>query len=227
MAKVNNFTKEFEMLYTKAKANLELGGRRTQKTLEESIQRYFDSNAAILSDTGLFNKPIFTIAKDQQVIYDAIGLTAAEITVAIDRSNAIENSWKVFTNSFYIACTLIIRYYVEKKQQGTTRACYMYLTINFYSSIYRNFFRINLADRSIMDYTINNLSNKYDIKRLGSLHAALSKLASNNHKNNVASLFKDNDKDFMRYRTDLRTRVLAFVRRIANEFYDNYKAKIE
>jgi hypothetical protein len=77
-----------------------------------------------------------------------------------------------------------------------------------------------------MDYTINNLSNKFDIKRLGSLMKALEKISDNNHDNYEKSFISDDDDAIFRYIEGLRTRLNNFVQKVANEFMYNYDHKL-
>jgi hypothetical protein len=72
-----------------------------------------------------------------------------------------------------------------------------------------------------MDYTINNLSNKYDIKKCGNLFKALFKLASvcNNTYKDYFTLFSD--RHIIEYIMNLRTRINNFVKEIKDAYQKN------
>jgi gamma-glutamylcyclotransferase (GGCT)/AIG2-like uncharacterized protein YtfP len=65
-----------------------------------------------------------------------------------------------------------------------------------------------------MAYTIENLTLKYDIKRLGSLFKALDKLAENSHVNQMENITSQDDEKIILYAIDMRSRINHMVKRI-------------
>jgi len=213
-------TKEFVMLYNEIEVHL--NNPKNQKIFIDSVRSYYDENSEIYASSGLEKQPIFKM-KFQNDVYNALGVTENRVIAAVSSSEVIKNEWKVFSNPIYIAITMLIRYFVKKKNAKLTEASYMLLTGILYSAIYKVYFPIGVAKNEVMTYTINNLSNKFDIKKLGSLLESLKKLSSNNHENSVNFLIKDDDLEIFKYPMNLRTRINAFVKRIKNEFDQNYK----
>ena len=212
----------FIKLYERAKVSLD--NPTKQAKLRKVILEYFDANSDILSAPSLAEKPVFLKNKDQEIIFESLGLTREELQHAIETSDAIEGDWKVFQNEFYLACTLVVRYFVEKKNEQLTKLVYMYLAVNFYSSLHRKYFPTGSAKAQVMNYTIENLTLKFDIKRLGSLKKVLIKIGENLHTSQVKNLMSDDDNLIIKYPTDMRSRLNSMVKRVRNEFEKNYKS---
>ena len=100
----------------------------------------------------------------------------------------------------------------------------MYLAVNFYSSLHRKYFPTGSAKAQVMNYTIENLTLKFDIKRLGSLKKVLIKIGENLHTSQVKNLMSDDDNLIIKYPTDMRSRLNSMVKRVRNEFEKNYKS---
>lgn len=217
---VNN--SEFIKLYNIAKVSLDDPTR--QAKLRKVILDYFDLNAEVLHVPSMAKKPVFLKNRDQDIIFESLGLSREQLQGALERTSAVDQSWKVFQNEFYLASILVIKYFVEKGNNKLARLVYMYLAVNFYSSIHRKYFTVGQANEQVMAYTIENLTLKYDIKRLGSLFKALDKLAENSHINQTTNIKSDKDDRIILYAIDMRSRINHMVKRIRAEFDKNYQA---
>jgi hypothetical protein len=71
-----------------------------------------------------------------------------------------------------------------------------------------------MRNEQVMAYTIENLTLKYDIKRLGSLFKALDKLAENSHVNQMENITSQDDEKIILYAIDMRSRINHMVKRI-------------
>ena len=213
---------EFIKLYQKAKVSLEDPTR--QAKLRKVILEYFDENSDVLHVPSMAKKPVFLKNRDQEIIFESLGLTREELKGALDRTSAVDSNWKVFQNEFYLASILVVKFFVEKGNEKLAKLVYMYLAVNFYSQIHRKYFTVGSANEQVMAYTIENLTLKYDIKRLGSLFKALDKLAENSHVNQMENITSQDDEKIILYAIDMRSRINHMVKRIRQEFDVNYKA---
>ena len=68
--------------------------------------------------------------------------------------------------------TIIIRYFRMNKMDGERKSCCLYLALSMYPSLFSKYFKFK-PNENIMEYTINNLSDKYKIKKTGTLLSAL------------------------------------------------------
>jgi hypothetical protein len=185
-----------------------------------AVQVEFDKNSAILSDNGLSEKPI--ISKDPIWNFTRISEEEVSLTMKKTKAKFVE---KVFgENAVYIPFLIAIRYFTETNNTQMINLLCTYTTVTIYSMLHRKYFTVGHAKREVMDYTINNLSNKYDIKRLGSLIKALEKLYQANHENYKKDLLSNDDDKILDYVEGLRTRINSFIKNIYGEFIDNYRS---
>jgi hypothetical protein len=129
-------------------------------------------------------------------------------------------------NNFYFKTLLIIRYSEIKNLEKLKNAAMLYLTLRIYGAIYLKYFPVGSAKKETMEYVVNNLTNKFDLKRLGTLQLALEKLALNNHENYKEKLVLDDDEAIYEYIEGLRTRINSFVKNVKNEFEYAYENKL-
>ena len=85
---------EFIKLYQKAKVSLEDPTR--QAKLRKVILEYFDENSDVLHVPSMAKKPVFLKNRDQEIIFESLGLTREELKGALDRTSAVDSNWKVF-----------------------------------------------------------------------------------------------------------------------------------
>ena len=74
-----------------------------------------------------------------------------------------------------------------------------------------------------MNYTINNLTNKYKIKQMGSIYNALLDTTLVSHENAKDDLIKGDDKAIIDYLNSAQTRINSMLKNIADEYYNNHK----
>jgi hypothetical protein len=197
-----------------------IADKTNQSKFVRSVQIEFDRNSAILSDNGLSEKPI--ISKDPIWAFTNIPDEEVILTMKKTKAKFVE---KVFgENAVYIPFLIAIRYFTQQNDQRMINLLCAYSTAVIYSMLHRKYFTIGHAKREVMDYTINNLSNKYDIKRLGSLIKALEKLYQANHENYKDDLVSNDDDRILDYIEGLRTRINSFIKNINGEFISNYRA---
>ena len=194
------------------------------KTFRNAIERYIDRNIEKLSTLGPIHRTIFS-EHDMRVIYDIIKMEPQDIKAIIKESDYIEKSWELANHPFYVSMAMVIRYFKIKKNVDMEKLSVMYLTLALYPSIHYKFFEFE-PNEAIMNYTINNLSNKYKIKKTGVLYHALMETSKGGHDNQITNLLKCLDRDVTNYLNDIKTRINMFIRKISNEFYDNHKQNL-
>ena len=73
-----------------------------------------------------------------------------------------------------------------------------------------------------MAYTINNMNNRFDIKRKGYLKS-LQDLGQGAYNNCIQKLSKGSDKDYAYFSCDMKNRINSYMKNIRGEFDLNYK----
>lgn len=210
-----------ENLYTMVKKNMSDSSK--VNIFKTYINRYFDRNSEILFDVKLTKQLLFS-DNDKQAVFDLTGLNIDEIKKTIKASKFIKDSWQIMNEPLNIAFVLAIKYFNDNKMKNEMEMTLIYYSCYFYSSLFYMFFPY-APNENIMNYTINNLSNKYKIKKLGSLFRCLEDTVKISHNKYDTKLDKASDEDLAQYILCLKTRVNEFIKNIANEFYKNEKEK--
>lgn len=186
--------------------------------LKKAIEEYLDRNHDKLTTLGPTEKILFS-ESDKQALYDAVGLEPQQIKNATKKAKNV--GWLINgTHPFNSAAALAIRYFKITKNKNMAKLTMIYLTLSLYPSIHYKYFKYS-PNEKIMNYTINNLSNKYKIKKTGVLLTALVETAEGSDENYQDELIRGTDVDLNNYVSGIHTRVNMMIRKISNEFYEN------
>lgn len=179
------------------------------------VSSYVDRNTEKLSTTGPVKQTTFS-AGDKNNIYDLFGLNEKTIELTSKKSTDLSRGVNT-ANPFNIAMTLIIRECHIRKLANERKSCAVYLILSMYPSIFKKYFKFEPNDR-IMAYTINNLSNKYKVKQMGTILAALVDTVTILDNHYSSNLMRGTDKDIADYIAAVKTRLNALIKNICSEF---------
>lgn len=195
-----------------------------QKNIREYntiITKYIDKNSELLAAIGPMDIILFT-DDDKNSVFNLINITPSAVKSIKDKSTDRKTKDNLIEAPFSTLMATIIRYFDMKKDKKLVNLSIFYLTMSMYPFIYRRSFKYKPTE-SIMNYTINNLSEKYKIKQAGNLMNALietSRGAYDLHRKNIIAGIDRGYTDFI---YALKTRTSSLMKNIAKEFYDNYK----
>ena len=185
------------------------------------ISKYFDYNSDKIFNALMTEKVLF-LNSDKESVYTASGLNPSQIRDTIKKSEYIKDTWRILNEPLNTASILIIRYLTIAKKHDELKIFLTYYSFYFYSSIYHKYLPYG-ANESIMAYTINNLSNKFKIKQLGSLYKVIEHTAMTCHEKYEKELIRGEDGDLAKYVSGLKVRINDFVKNIKNEYTINHK----
>ena len=210
-----------EILYPIVEKNLSI--QTNEKKLMTYIKKYADSHSDILLSVDLSQRLIVS-DKDKDIIYLVTGLNPTIISQALKKSTIIKSSWKIANNPFYISCLLAARYFDLKKKKPESNAVIVYMSYVFYTTSHKGSFPY-LPNKQIMDYTMNNLSNRYLIKQVGTIqgmieHTVITAISGRYEK----ELQTCSDIDIKDVLSALETRMSSVIKYIASEYYKNHKS---
>jgi hypothetical protein len=187
------------------------------------IQRYIDKNHDILFSKNL-NQLYWNRGngEDSEIIYKSIGCDEDFINNIINESGQTNNNWKTYNKPWNWALVNIIKYYFDNKQEKELSLALLYLSFSMYATLFYKYFRF-APNENIMDYTVNNLSNRYDLKKLGSLIKVLQKVSMGCHDKYKEYLLDKNfcDRYIIEYVMNLNTRLNNFIQEIKKEYEKN------
>jgi len=173
--------------------------------------------------------------KDSQTLFDLCMINKDEFKRAI-RQSSIPSNFHVATDEFnllvvYVShCIMVSNAISMDLKDKSISSLYMMLMYKFFSSVVRHMFP-HTADRSIMEATIDSLTDKFDIKHpetstwklIFEKRADLmtDNSADNIHYNALANFMPDSKVIYVL--SDLQTRVRTRVGNIASLYYEAHK----
>lgn len=220
-----------------------------QKQLYPVVAKALDSNSKKwIANIGKFitdrHDELFEIApydriyfnqKDVDALFNSLGITEKQVIDIIQDAYF----WNIPINPGcvkepYIEVMIcVIRYYLKKKMQREAElsTIYMIFSGKIYASLHSKFWKVAPPRKSkeVMDYVVNiMLTDKYDLKKEGSVFGAMKKLAQTyieKYKTKIVAEDNDDD-DYKGYIQQLRDRVSSFLLNIATLYYEAYENKL-
>lgn len=198
-----------------------LNDPKKTRELELIIGSYLDKNVDKLTTSGPIHRTIFSDDESAKLLR-LLELDPKEVKDLLKRSRYIRSQWQIMNNPFNSVIALVIRHYKMKKNDHMMRAAITYLTLSMYPSLHYKYFKYE-PNENIMNFTINNLSNKYKIKTTRTIYQALVETTELSDRTYSKNIIRATDKDITDYVQAYKTRLNSMIRKLANVFYDNEK----
>ena len=184
-------------------------------SLVKIVSSYVDRNAEKLSTTGPVRQTTFT-AKDRDDIYNLFNISENTVETISKKSSDLSRGVNS-ANPFNILMVLILRECHIRNLTNERKASALYLGLSMYPSIFKKYFKFEPNER-IMAYTINNLSNKFKIKQMGTVLATIIDIINICDNHYSKNLIRGTDKDIADYISAIKTRLNAIIKNICGEF---------
>jgi hypothetical protein len=206
---------------------------RYESSFLRYIAEYRDKYSTILSSPYLMDYPKFS-PEDQKIIFASTGTEEKAVKKTIDLiiknlKNEVgfekESAFKPNFKPHIAILIMLLKYYFDKKDEKKIQSIYHYIGYSLYWTIYYNYFR-HQPRQSTMYYTINELSKKFILGKLGSIDALLLYAVQE-----TAQVFKSRIQNLsdqeISYVIDLiKTRINAYMHKIANRYFENDEKKV-
>jgi hypothetical protein len=171
------------------------------------VQKFIAKNADALATRGPSRRIPFT-EQDKNDFFRLMGIEQKDIIEAIKNCPLIDQKWNVLASTMNILLVAMVYVYFknEDKFKGYKyRPHYLatfFLALKFYSSIqYRQF--PYLPDESIMEYTIEELSKKFLMKKFNTVFELVQYFSDSHVENMNLELLKPDDKNMTFYVSNL------------------------
>lgn len=197
------------------------------------MSNFFQSRASSLYDIAPIDRLYFSTDEENE-LFKTLNISKQEVTDILQRTYYYsefknpEYNYLVKDEHAMLSLT-IIRYFIMKKDKKNIDLSMLYLAFSgkIYSSAhYRSFPTVTPEKyRHVMEYAINNMSNKYDIVQQGSVIGTIRSVCTTWIKS-YEKRFKDfDDEDAIYIIQQLKNRVKAFIINVAKEFYKAFENK--
>ena len=176
---------------------------------------------------------IYFSSQDSDEFFKAMSIEPTAITKILENTYyyKIPNfNPKAAKDEFTCTMLMVIRYLYLKKQTKELELATTYLAFSgkFYPSIhYGSFPKVQPSEhRYVMEYVVNNqLSNKFDLKREGSVFGAVRSICLTWLKSYESRLKDCDDEDAVYLIQQLHNRIKSFMKNIASIYYKTYADK--
>lgn len=195
-----------------------LSDKKTQQDIKIFIQKFIDENSSVLFDIAPKYR-LFIKDSHRSKFYEVTNSNETSIKLSIKKIKFINSSWKALNNPFNFLMLGIIRFFELQNNTQMTELTLTFLALQFYAMYQARYFPY--VQDQVMDYTINNLSNKHDLKQFGSIFKAIYKKIVVFHESYKNKLHKNDDKTLIDYIVNLNTRIKQWIQGIMNEYIHN------
>ena len=215
-------------LYPLVKSKLD--NKNIERKFISNIAQFFNTKSTQINDIAPYTNIYFN-QSDLDKLFKSIDITEKEVIDILSKCWFWDQDIRPkCTKEPYVEVLMCaIRYYIISNNIKYTEMITIYLLFSgkFYASIYSSLWRFP-ANPSIMDYVINNnLSDKYDLKKEGTVFKAIKKLANtylDKYSKDIASR-DHSDNDFKNNIQQLRDREKSFLGNIFTSYMEAAESK--
>lgn len=196
-----------------------------KRNFNNIIGRYVSRNNDKLTTSGPQYLIPFTM-KDKQEYFDLFSVSDTEVAALVDKITKQVNdkaNWRLFKNNpifFIFYCC--IRYATLAKDSKLLNSALIAMALSVYPSIFAKYFRYE-PNPNIMQYTIDNLSNRFIIKKSNHIFGTLTYSIQSSWKFHEKDFSRGADQDVIRFIQRIRNDQNSLLKKIANAYQTNYK----
>lgn len=207
------------------KINAVLSTDQGKRNFNNIIGRYVSRNNDKLTTSGPQYLIPFTM-KDKQEYFDLFSISDTEVAALVDKITKQVNdkaNWRLFKNNpifFIFYCC--IRYATLAKDAKLLNSALIAMALSVYPSIFAKYFRYE-PNPNIMQYTIDNLSNRFIIKKSNHIFGTLTYSIQSSWKFHEKDFSRGADQDVIRFIQRIRNDQNSLLKKIANAYQTNYK----
>lgn len=200
--------------------------------LKQVIARFIEKRSESLYDICPCDVMFFGV-DDIEDFYKNMDINIKDVTKILSKTYyySIANfNPRAAKDEFTVTMLMVIRYFYMKKMKKELELATIYLAFSgkFYPSVHHGSYPVVPPSeyRHIMEYVVNNkLSNKYDIKREGSVFGAIKSVCITWLDTYDDKLKSCDDEDAVYLIQQLHNRIKSFMKNIAEVYYEVYDNK--
>lgn len=189
------------------------------------VENFINKNNTKLTTVGPMYMIPFT-TNDHQMYYDLFNTSSDEIHKIVLR--VIKNindkaNWTLAKNNpFFILAYCIIRYFTITKNSKQLNNALAITALAYYPSMFSKYFTYE-PNPGVMQYTIDNLSQRFLIKRSNHIFGTLMASIQGSWKFHEKFFMKGSDEECIRFMQRIRNDQNSLLKKIAMNYYENYR----
>lgn len=198
-----------------------LNDKQNQKKYKENIDRYMARHIDCYSSIGPSTRPTLS-PSDISNFLEIVGLPEKTIKDCLATMKGNNSAWKNFNSPYNIGIVLSIRYFGKQKNPDQIRNGLLYMVTNIYQYMFWKYYHYP-PNEAVMAYTIANLSQRFKLKKSGTILAALMDIMETCYDTHKSRIDKCMDIDILKFINDATSRINSFMKKLRNEFEENIK----
>ena len=164
--------------------------------------------------------------QDKELYYELLGITKEEVLSAMKdvvKETGSKSDFKyLLGNPFLALLYYIIRYFTYHKDVKALNACLGMFAIDVYWSIFTKYFPNGIIE-PVMNYTIDNLTDKFILKKAGTIFGALTESARRSYGFHEQKIKDGRDADCVSFMQRIRNDQNSMFRTLSTIYYKNHK----
>lgn len=198
-----------------------LKNKDNQKAYKSNIDRYMAAHIESYSSLGPSTRPTLSPA-DVNNFLKIVNLTDEQIKMCLKKMKGNNANWKTFNSSYNIAIVCSLRFFSLEKNEEQIKNAILYMVTNIYQFMFYKYYKYP-PNEPVMAYTIANLSQRFKIKKMGTILNALVDITTTCYETHKSRLAKFDDVDVLKFVNDAFSRINSFMRKLTNEYMENIK----
>ena len=195
------------------------------------VQKYRDININKLETPYPCDYPIWS-KECENIVYDTLGIDSEDlykITSNIELPNGFQDKYLVKVNSrttmlIQFALFMLYRYYLINNKVKEMEITKYYIAYFFYFSLFTKYFKYK-PNKAVMEYTINSLSFKNQIKQTGSVNKWIYTMSDASCRKYEPIIIRGADSDYYKCIRRTHTKFNDAMNNLFNAFMKDYENK--
>lgn len=197
---------------------------QNDRKFKQEIGNFINRNITKLTESGPMDLIPFGDI-DKKTFFDIFKLEDVEVVEKTkEMTKQLNSNAKDFKylhgNPILLLFYFCIRYYYLKKDSKALNSALSIYALAVYPSIFSRLFRYGVK-KPVMQYTMDNLTDKFLMKKKGNLFATLVESIQRSFKFLEPNFKEANDVEVVRFIQRIRNDQKSMLKKIANEYYKN------
>lgn len=210
-------------IYTKVEKALSNPAK--DREFRNIVERYLNRNTQILHEPGPIT-PLLFLNSDKKDLFDLCEVSELEVKTIVKNITSQINKDAGFllakNNPVFTLIWCIIRYYTIKNDEKGINVALAIYACAAYPSIFNKYFKTYGANKGVMIYTIDNLTQKFTFKQSKHTFGALMTSINASYSFLKPFFIDGSDKECIRWLQRIRNDQNSLIKKIRSEYQKNY-----